>query len=141
MKPIGLIARLFKGKYHAAPKHRKFYKFTLYAQVNERRKKLIFSMVSKTKGLRSSLREKKRYIVYECVSEKKLSPQAIREEIKRKMLSWLGEYGYGSAGVMFVKEQGNKGVIRVNTKYVDLAKTAISLVKEINSSPVIIKSI
>lgn len=98
-------------------------------------------MVSKTKGLRSSLREKKRYVVYECVAEKKLSAQAIREEIKRKMLSWLGEYGYGSAGIMFVKDQGNKGVIRVNTQYVDQAKTALSLIKEISGTPVIIKSI
>ncbi len=109
-------------------------------QLSERRKKA-YLLMGTTKSVRSSLREKKRYVIYECIAEKPVTAQTLREEIRRKMLAWLGEYGYGAAGIMFLKDQGNKGVIRVNTKYVDHVKTALALVQEINNAQVIVKSV
>lgn len=89
-----------------------------------------------------SLREKKRYIVYEVRSEQKLRFEEVKQELEKKMLQFLGELGYGKAGVIVLNEwQGNKGMIRTNTKSVDNVKTALALVENINDKKVLIKTV
>ena len=52
-------------------------------------------------------------------------------------------YGCGKAGVMVVNDtvNGKKGVVRVNSKSVDLVKTSLIMIKEINNNKVIFKNV
>ncbi len=89
-----------------------------------------------------SLREKKRYLVYEIKTEKKIQLQEVKQEIEDKMLQFLGELGYGKAGIIILNEwQDNKGMLKVNTKYLNNVKTALSLITSIEGQRVLIKSI
>lgn len=89
-----------------------------------------------------SLREKKRYIVYEVRSEKTLSFKEVKQELEKKMTQFLGELGYGRAGVMVIDLwEANKGIIKANPKHVDEVKTAIALVERIGNQKVIVKSV
>ncbi|GAG03138.1 unnamed protein product [marine sediment metagenome] len=90
----------------------------------------------------SSLREKKRYIVYEVKAEPRLNFKEVKQELEKKMLQFLGELGYGKAGVVILNEwQSNKGMIRTNTKSVENVKTALALVENINDKKVLVRTI
>lgn len=89
-----------------------------------------------------SLREKKRYIVFEIKAEKPLRFEEVEKELKQKMLQFLGELGYAKAGVIMMDYwENNQGIVRTDTKNVDNVKTALALVKNIGDSEVIIKTI
>ncbi|MBL7100619.1 MAG: ribonuclease P protein component 2 [Nanoarchaeota archaeon] len=89
-----------------------------------------------------SLREKKRYIVYEVKTDKKLNFDEVKQELEKKMLQFLGELGYGKAGVIILDEwTDNKGIIRTSTKSVDQVKTALTMVEKINNQKTMIKTI
>lgn len=94
------------------------------------------------KPILPSLREKKRYIVYDIKAEEQLSFKDVKQELEKKMLEFLGELGYGKAGVIIVNEwQNNKGIIRTNNKTVDQVKTALTMVEKVGNKKVIIKTI
>ena len=88
-----------------------------------------------------SLKEKKRYIVFEIKGEHKIDFNDVKKEIDTKMLKFLGELGYGKAGLMIVEGNGNKGIIKVNNKHVDEARTALALVKDLNDEKVVIQTL
>jgi ribonuclease P/MRP protein subunit POP5 len=92
------------------------------------------------KPLLPSLKEKKRYIVFEIISEKKLSEKIILDEIEKKILSFLGELGIAKSGFVLLKDmmKKNKGIIRTNLKYQDEVKMALSLIKNIGKEKVIV---
>ncbi len=97
----------------------------------------------KLKPLLPSLKERKRYLVFEIVSKSPISSaKAVSEAIMDVSTRFLGELGMAKAGIMVLnnKYKDNKGMIRVAHKYVDHLKTAIALVKKINNQDVIIKS-
>ncbi|MBW2985202.1 hypothetical protein KY313_00915 [Candidatus Woesearchaeota archaeon] len=80
------------------------------------------------KPLLPSLREKKRYLVFEVISKKKLSgiPE---KDIEEFMLRLHGEIGLGKAGLIFLKNKWNKikqrGIVKVHYKYVDQLRAAL----------------
>lgn len=92
------------------------------------------------KPILPSLREKKRYILYEVIAEKLLKAEAIRAAINQGLLRFLGELGCAKAGIMFIETKENKGILRVDNTMVDHVKTSLSLIKEINESKVIIRT-
>jgi len=75
------------------------------------------------KAILPSLKEKKRYIVFE--TEKTM--KAIDNIIKSACLKFLGTYGCSKAGIQVLKTSNKKTIIRVNNKYVDHIKTALAL--------------
>lgn len=98
--------------------------------------------MSKIKPLLPALREKKRYLVYEVISDTKMNLSNIKENIKRKVMIFMGELGYSKAGIMFLdKDKENKGIIRVSSKYLDHLKTALILIKDLNNQNVVIKTV
>ena len=82
------------------------------------------------KPLLPSLREKKRYVVFESVADS-FDKQKIEKLIEEACLKFIGENGYSKAGIMILKDswKRNKGVIKVNTKYVDEVKMSLGLIK------------
>lgn len=92
------------------------------------------------KPLRPSLKERKRYVVYEIYSEQPLGTQEIVQTIEQKLHEFLGVLGMAKAGVMILAKDivGNKGIIRVGHKYVDDVKMALSLITTIDNTKVIV---
>jgi len=92
-----------------------------------------------------SLRQKKRYIVFEVIADKKFSFAEIKEEIDQVMKEFWGQLGLGRASPLILKEKFNADkqmfIVKVNHKHVDELKAALTLSKSIKSIPVIIKSI
>lgn len=110
--------------------------------MNEKRIRSIYSQF-KMKRLLPSLREKKRYVVFELQSEKGLDLSDLEPKILDKIKSFLGIYGTSQAGIQMVRNlyKGNKGVIKVNNQYVDHLKAALTLIDYLEGQKVMIKSI
>ena len=90
-----------------------------------------------------SLKQKKRYILFEIISDQTFSPQEIQQEVESSFLLFLGQLGIAKSSPLFLKEKtkNNKFIIKVNHTFVDQCKTALILIKKIKNHPVIIKSI
>ena len=84
-----------------------------------------------------SLKQKKRYIVFESnIPEKELKP-AIKDALK----DFLGIYGLSKASPEFVKSKNSRFILKVNHKYVPHAKSALLLITKVKNKSVILKSI
>lgn len=93
-------------------------------------------------NLLPTLREKKRYLVYEVISESAVKQQDAEANIKIAFHEFLGDLGMAKAGIMFLKDwEKNKGIIKMGHKEVDNVKAALTLVKEINGNKAIVKSL
>lgn len=95
----------------------------------------------KFKPLLPSLKEKKRYLVFEVIGVK-CNLEDIKKVIMLNLHDFVGEYGLGLMGVVFLEDwQNNKGIIRVNNKYVDLLKASFVKIDKIDKGKVIVKSV
>lgn len=101
--------------------------------------------MARMKPVMPSLREKKRYVAFEVISSKQFSFQDVSRAISNAMLSFVGEFGTANAGVIPISNTFNaeihKGLIKVNNKYVDVLKAALTLISNINEVPVITRTI
>jgi len=89
-----------------------------------------------------TLREKKRYIAFEAISEAMLNFDDVAKEIKMALTRLVGETGTAKAGLMFLPDwKNNKGIIRISRNAVIETKSALALIKEIKQQKVIIRSI
>ena len=95
--------------------------------------------------LQSSLKQKKRYLVFEVISDRKFLVGEIEKEIFQALLAFLGELGVAQTSPMFLKEKFNqpkqKFLLKVNNKYVKQTQAALSLIKTIKNTKVIVKSL
>ena len=95
----------------------------------------------KLKPLLPSLKEKKHYLVFEVISEKKLNFNDIKDAINNGILIFLGQLDTAKAGVQFLPEEKNNcGMIRANPKYINKIKAALTLIEKIKNNKVIVKS-
>lgn len=92
-----------------------------------------------------SLKQKKRYIVFEILSSKKFSFLEIKEEVESMLLLFFGQWGLAKSSPLIIKEKFNaesqRFVIKINHKFIDELKAALTLSKKIKNTPVIIKSV
>ncbi|MBS3152055.1 hypothetical protein J4230_01455 [Candidatus Woesearchaeota archaeon] len=95
----------------------------------------------KQKALLPSLREKKRYLVYEVISESKFSYKDLKEEITKVFRDIFGLEGLARVGLDFVEHSESKGVIRISTKGLDMLKASFCFVRKINKGDVILRSL
>jgi len=100
--------------------------------------------MKKIKPILPSLREKKRYLAFEVISERKIQdfPQ-ISKAIHNSSLRLLGDLEGAKAGIMILGEKykDQKGIIRVNNKYLDKLKASFLFVEEIDGVPCILRSL
>ena len=96
--------------------------------------------MQKMKSLLPSLKEKKRYIAFEAITKNKLSDDSLKI-IVRKINSFLGVLESAEAGIMPIEFKNNKGIIKVNHKYVDKVKSAFTFINEINNEKIILRSL
>ncbi|MBI2665525.1 hypothetical protein HYX12_02820 [Candidatus Woesearchaeota archaeon] len=90
-----------------------------------------------------SLKSRKRYIVFEIISEKKCSFPEVKEEVDSALLLFLGQLGLSKACPLLLNEpfSNNQFILKVNHNYTDEVKSAVILIKSIKNTPVIIRSI
>ena len=101
---------------------------------------------STLKQLPPTLREKKRYLVFEVIAKNKVLPLSkAAKAIALTYASLHGERGAAKAGLIYVGKRSDdelqRGIIRVNRKNVTDLKAAITLVKEIEGEEAITRSI
>jgi ribonuclease P/MRP protein subunit POP5 len=101
--------------------------------------------MSKIKGVLPSLREKKRYLVFNIISSSKINPNKVQESVVRGCKEYLGEMGMAKAGLLMLNDKYNKekqmGIIKVNNKMLNSLKVALGFIKEIDNQKVIVKSV
>ncbi|MDD5133524.1 MAG: Rpp14/Pop5 family protein [Candidatus Nanoarchaeia archaeon] len=98
----------------------------------------------KLKALMPSLREKKRYVAFEVISESPINKASAENTIMETYKEYYGKFGLAKANLIMLedwKTQNNtsKGIMFVNNKYTDALKSCFSLIKEINNKKVIVK--
>ena len=84
-----------------------------------------------------SSREKKRYVLFEVISDSKVFKDEVKNSIYKKALEFLGEQGFAKAGVVLVKDN----IIKVNNKYKDEMIIILSLIRNINNKKVMINTL
>ncbi len=102
-------------------------------------------MAKRIKPVLPSLREKKRYVVFEIISKKGINSfSEVSEIIWNSTKSFLGEIETAKAGIWVLAERWNqkkqRGMIKVNNKYVDKLKTSMALVENYKKQKIILKS-
>ena len=101
---------------------------------------------TKLKPVLPSLREKKRYLVFEVISRQKFQdPRPVSDAILRCSSVLLGEIGAAKAGIMPLENKWNaknqRGMLKVGHKYSDAAKASLAFVREIGGHEAICMSI
>ena len=98
-------------------------------------------VMARIKPLLPTLRERKRYLAFEVVADKELSWSAIKKAVFDAMKEYVGIDGISDAGLLFVKNNGNKGILRVSHTSLNKVRAALIFIKNIDSQKVIVKSI
>ena len=90
-----------------------------------------------------SLRDKKRYLVFELISDKQLYSKEVSFAVKNLLLKLFGELGLSKMNYQFIvfDEKSMKGILKCRHIAVDDLKAGILLLKEINSVKVIPKTL
>ena len=103
------------------------------------------NILQRMKPLLSSLREKKRYVVFQSVSLESIPFKDISKSIKEHFLSLVGIKGYAKAGIIILPERWNKsknmGIIKVNHTSLSDLKMALASIKSVNGEKAIMQSI
>ena len=86
---------------------------------------------TKLKPVLPSLREKKRYLVYEVISKEKImDTNSVSSAISGCSLHFLGQLGAAKAGIMVLNNKWNpelqRGIIKVSHKYADALKASLA---------------
>ena len=98
------------------------------------------------KPILPSMREKKRYLAFEIVSKDKIDNyKNMSDSIRNCAFQALGVFGLARAGMIILENKWNpntqRGIIKVNHKYVDSIKSSLIFCDEINSKPAFFKSL
>ncbi|MEK6886734.1 MAG: Rpp14/Pop5 family protein [Nanoarchaeota archaeon] len=96
----------------------------------------------KLKPILPSLKEKKRYLSFEIISDNSIPVNETEKAIYDSVLNFLGTFEAGKASLMFLNDKysNNNGVIKTNHKYTDKVRTALALIKTIDSKEVIVRT-
>ncbi|MGB9748739.1 MAG: Rpp14/Pop5 family protein [Candidatus Woesearchaeota archaeon] len=91
-------------------------------------------------------REKVRYLVFEIIASKgkKIKSVYAVDEINKNLFNYFGIYSMSFARPWLFQElyseEKNMGILKVNRKYLNHARTALALIKKIKDDDVIIKT-
>jgi RNase P/RNase MRP subunit POP5 len=96
----------------------------------------------KTNPLKPTMREDKRYVAFEIMSEKPLAYDADRVLIA-KINSLLGVFESAAAGILRVKynQKNQRGLLRIGRKYVDKLRVCFVMIKELSNQKVLVRTL
>ena len=96
-------------------------------------------------GLLPSLRQKKRYVVFELLAEQKFSFPIIKNEVQNALQRFLGYEGMAKASPIILAERFNEQkqrfTMKVSNTSVDQVKAALLFITSIQNTPIIIRSL
>lgn len=99
-------------------------------------------MAKKLKSLMPSLKEKKRYVLFEIISsEDKIRAPNPMKEVLEQVKKTMGIFDSAEAGLKSIKYKDGKGLIRVTTPLTDKLKASLLFIREIGTQQVIVKTI
>ncbi|MBD3304289.1 hypothetical protein GF343_04020 [Candidatus Woesearchaeota archaeon] len=106
---------------------------------------MVFSM-AKIKPVLPSLREKKRYLAFEIISKEPIKDFSdVSRAVWKALLDLSGVLGAAKAGIWLLSDKfykdKQKGLIKVNHRNVDLLKSALCTIRQINGTDVIVRSV
>lgn len=93
------------------------------------------------KSLLPSLKEKKRYLVFEIISDSKVSVNRPLNEVISSIKGILGLFESAEAGIMPVDYKQGKGMVKISNKYADKVKASFLFINEIGTQNVIVRSL
>ena len=101
---------------------------------------------TKLKPILSSLREKKRYVVFEVISKEKIADAGqVSNALQQNLLQCVGEFGAANAGMIVLNNKWNsnlqRGIIKVSHKHVDALKASFIFAEKISNTDVICRSL
>ena len=79
--------------------------------------------------------------MFEALSEKPLNEKELSREIEKQVYGFLGEYNTAKAGFMIVESKGNKGLIKVNNKYLDYVRSGLMMINKVSNNDTLINVI
>ncbi len=96
--------------------------------------------MDRPKPLPSSLREKKRYVVFEVISDEEVSIDVLAEEIYRHGIELLGELGLSRLSMWVMKNMfnGSRGIVRVRPGGVEETRLILASIRQVDEVPAII---
>ncbi|MEK6868122.1 MAG: Rpp14/Pop5 family protein [Nanoarchaeota archaeon] len=97
--------------------------------------------MAQMKPLMPTLRERKRYLAFEVLAKKECSWNAVKQAVRAVLQKYVGIDGAAKAGVLFVKNNKNKAVLRVAHTSLNTVRAAFVFITEIEKQKVIVKSI
>lgn len=99
----------------------------------------------KIKPLLPTLRQKKRYIAYKVIADKKLSQKDIENAIYGKTKEMYGTIGLSDIGIMFFKEKFNAekqaGFFKVNHNKINQIRSVFPFIESINNEKAVVECI
>ena len=101
---------------------------------------------TKLKPILPSLREKKRYLVFEVISNEQIkNADDVANALWHFIMQFLGQLEAAKAGIILLNNKWNpmiqRGIIKVGHKHVDALKAALMFANKINNHEVIFRSI
>lgn len=102
--------------------------------------------MAKLKTLMPSLKEKKRFLVFELISKKDIKDfKFVCQAVLEKSNEFLGKFETAKAGIWLLADKWDnkkqRGIIKVNNKYVDKLKAVFTMTQEIAKQKVIVRSV
>ncbi|MCD6559336.1 ribonuclease P protein component 2 [Palaeococcus sp. (in: euryarchaeotes)] len=100
-------------------------------------------MSARPKTLPPTLRDKRRYIAFQVVGERKFTSREIKNALWETSLRVLGELGTAEAKPWFIKfdEKSQTGILRCDRRYVERVRFALALISRINDSHAVVKTL
>ncbi len=101
--------------------------------------------MKRLKAILPSLKEKKRYLVYEIESEPKLSFSECSKALAYAYFSFMGNLGVAEAGIMNLKEMFDyglqRGIIRAKNNSLDKLRASFCLLGSYGGKRISIRSV
>ena len=84
-----------------------------------------------------TLKQRKRYVLFQIIANKKISLHDFEEEVHFALHQFFGDLGLARATPQFIKEkfdlEQQTFLFKINHKYVDELKSALILIKQIKN--------
>jgi ribonuclease P/MRP protein subunit POP5 len=98
------------------------------------------------KAVLPTLKQKKRYVVFEVISETAIkSYEELRSSILSGCLSALGELGLAEAGIRLIDNDYDsikqRGIIRVGHKHVERLGLALAMIQKIGRTDAVVRCV
>lgn len=86
-----------------------------------------------------SLRDKKRYLVFELIAEEKLNEKEVSFAVKKNLIKLFGELGLSKMNYQFISfdEKSGKGILKCRHTAVEDLISGVLLLKEVNGIKVV----